>query len=303
VRSPGANELAPVAIFAYRRPHHTRQLIESLRTNDSYANSPLFVFCDGARGEADRDAVAQTRAIVRELVGSRGEILEYETNRGLARSILAGVTELCSRYGQVIVLEDDLVLHSGCLDFLNASLRHYVDDDRVCHVNAYRYPLPPVSAPYFSRLTSSWGWATWQRAWAHFEPDAAKLQSRIRSARLASALDFGGAFPYFRMLQNQAMGQIDSWAIRWYASNLLRGAVAICPNVSQVNCRGFDNTGVHCGVTSQYEVDIGNASLDWPIEISEDIFNYRQMQIFLRSTRRTFPQRVVSKLRQLLSAD
>jgi hypothetical protein len=301
--SPRANKLAPVAIFAYRRPLHTRRLIESLMTNNSYADSPIFVFCDGARGEADGDAVAQTRSTVRDLIGSRAEILESDSNKGLARSITAGVTELCNRFGQVIVLEDDLVLHSGCLDFLNASLRHYVDDERVCHVNAYRYPLPASAAPCFSRLTSSWGWATWQRAWADFEPDAVKLRSRIRSAGLRSHLDFGGAFPYFRMLQNQAVGQIDSWAIRWYASSVLLGRLAICPNVSQVNCRGFDNTGVHCGVTSTYEVEVGDASLDWPIEISEDVSNYRQMQTFFRSTKRTYQQRVVSKLRQLLSAD
>jgi hypothetical protein len=303
VTSLRSNELAPVAIFAYRRPHHIRRLIDSLLANESYARSPIFVFCDGARDETDRDAVAQTRRIVRERIGSHGEIFACETNKGLARSIITGVTELCRRYGRVIVLEDDLVLHPSCLDFLNAALRHYADDDRICHVNAYRFPLPPASAPYFSRLPSSWGWATWQRAWAQFEPDAAKLQRRIRTARLSSALDFAGAFPYYRMLQSQALGRIDSWAIRWYASTLLHGGLAICPNVSQVNNLGFDDTGVHCGVTSSYDVDIGNASPDWPTEVSEDISNYRQMQIFFRGMRGTFPQRVVSKLKKMLLAD
>jgi hypothetical protein len=130
-----------------------------------------------------------------------------------------------------------------------------------------------------------------------------KLQRRIRTAGLASALDFAGAYPYYRMLQNQALGRIDSWAIRWYASNFLHGGLAICPNVSQVHNLGFDNTGVHCGVTSKYDVDIGNASPNWPTEVSEDILNYRQMQIFFRSMRGTFPRRVVSKLKQMLLAD
>jgi hypothetical protein len=295
-----SSEYAPIAIFAFKRPLHTSRLVDSLLRNPILKRSPLFVFCDGARDPTDEAAVAQTRAIVRERLGSYGEIFESATNKGLAQSIIAGVTGLCDRYGRVIVLEDDLELHSSCLTFLNEALRHYANEPKVYHVNAYRYPLPPAAAPHFSRLTSSWGWATWQRAWAHFEPDAVSLEQRVRASRLIRALEFGGTFPYYRMLRYQARQKIDSWAIRWYATVLLRGGLAVCPNVSQVGNHGFDGSGVHCGSTSSYEVDLGAASLQWPSEVSEDILNYKQMQAFFRSVRDSFPRRVLRKLKRTL---
>lgn len=298
----GNHSEAPIAVFAYKRPLHTARLIESLLQNAAVSRSPLFVFCDGPRALDDQEGVAATRRVVRERLGSRCEMIERDGNRGLAASIIAGVTELTRRYGRVIVLEDDLVLHSGCIDFLNAALRRYSDEAAVWHVNAYRYPIPGASAPSFSRLTSSWGWATWERAWAGFEPDAGKLERDIRRAGLVSRMDFGGQFPYYSMLRHQARGRIDSWAIRWYASALLRGGLSISPNASQVLNAGMDGTGVHSGTTSIYSVEIGPASHDWPAKVIEDEETYLQMRAYFRSVKGTVARRAARRLRRLLTA-
>jgi len=291
---------APVAIFVYKRPLHTARLLESLLRNDSASCSPIFVFCDGARAPGDDRAVAATRRVVRETLGTRCELVERDRNWGLAASIIAGVTELTALYGKVIVLEDDLVLHSGCLDFLNAALRRYENETRVWHVNAYRYPIPGAAAPSFSRLASSWGWATWQRAWTGFEPDAEKLGRDIRAAGLASRMDFGGRFPYYEMLRNQARGRIDSWAIRWYASALIRGGLSLYPNASQVINAGMDGTGAHCDSTSEYSVELGAASQDWPAQVAEDEATYLQMRAYFGSVRGTVVRRMARRLKRRL---
>jgi hypothetical protein len=296
-------ECAPIAVFAYNRPAHANRLIDSLLCNELYLRSPVFVYCDGPRGQEDQEAVAQTRKTMRQRLGPHAKIVESEVNKGLARSIITGVTELCHRYGRVIVLEDDLILHPHCLHFLNAALRRYEGVSEIYHVNAYRYPVPSASRPYFSRLPSSWGWATWQRAWINFEPDAAKLARLIRNANLISALDFDGTFPYYEMLQYQALGRIDSWAIRWYASALIHGALALCPNVSQVSNHGFDNSGVHCGVSSDFNVDLGTASEEWPTRESEDVLNFRHMRAFFRSIRGSFARRMLRKLKRMMLAN
>jgi hypothetical protein len=299
---PAATEGAPIAIFAYRRSEHLGRLIDSLLDSPLAQRSPLFVFCDGARDQADEAGVAATRTVAHERLGTRAQIVESALNKGLAQSVIAGVSELCQRFGRVIVLEDDLVLHPQCLAFLNAALARYADEQRVFHINAYRYPLPPASAPSFSRLVSSWGWATWQRAWVNFEPDATLLAQRLRDAKLIASLDFGGAFPFFEMLQSQAAGKVDSWAIRWYASTLLRGGLGLYPNVSQVSNAGFDNSGVHCGTGSIYNVGLGMASERWPAQVAEDPSNYRHMQAFFLRTQGTFPRRALRKLKRLLMA-
>lgn len=296
----GLAELAPIAVFVYRRPQHTARLIESLLANELVGRSRLFVYCDGPRSADELNPVMDTRGIVHMGLGGRAEIIARDTNVGLARSIIGGVTELTRRFGRVIVLEDDLILHSGCIHFLNAALAHYADDRRVYHVNAYRYPLPDATCCSFVRLPSSWGWGTWERAWGEFEPDAALLELRIREAKLVSAMDFGGTFPYFAMLQAQAQGRIDSWAIRWYASVLLRRGLALYPDVSQVINGGMDNSGVHCGATRDFDVTVGTTSARWPSEVVEDEVTYEQMRIFFRGVRETPARRVRRKLKRML---
>jgi hypothetical protein len=291
---------APIAIFVYKRPLHTARLIESLTRNEAASRWPVFVFSDGARFPEENEAVAATRRVVREKLGGCSELTERDTNLGLAASIIAGVTKLTAQYGRVIVLEDDLVLHSGCIDFLNAALRRYADETRVWHVNAYRYPIPEASAPSFSRLPSSWGWATWERAWAGFEPDAAKLERIVRESHLVSRMDFGGRFPYYTMLKHQVRGRIDSWAIRWYASVLIRGGLSVYPNVSQVTNTGIDGTGVHSGTTSAYDVPIGAASHDWPAEIIEDQATYLQMQAYFGKLTGSVVRRIARRLKRTL---
>lgn len=295
-------DMAPVAVFAYRRPFHTARLIDGLVANEGIEGSPLFVFCDGARNGADLEGVTATRRLVRARLGGWATIIEREENLGLTASIIGGVTELCRRYGKVIVLEDDLVLHPGCIGFLNAALRRYADESRVFHVNAYRYPLPIGTAPSLSRLPSSWGWGTWERAWSAFEADATALERRIRERKLASAMDFGGSFPFYAMLRDQVEGRVDSWAIRWYASVLLRGGLAVYPGTSQVINGGMDNSGEHCGTESVYDVDVGAASWNWPGEIAEDEHTYRQMQVFFRSARGTLLRRISRGLKRRLTA-
>lgn len=293
---------APVAIFAHRRPEHLNRLINSLHANEPFARSPVFIFCDGPRSESERLGVEQTRAVARDTLGSRAEIIESAANKGLARSIIDGVTQITEHFGRVIVLEDDLVLHPGCLSFLNAALERYEHEPRVYHVNAYRYPLPPSPAPAFSRLSSSWGWATWRRAWQDFEPDAAELSRRLVRQGLVRAFDFQGTFPYHRMLENQVLGKVDSWAIRWYASILLKGGLAVVPNAAQASNHGFDNSGVHCGTTSKFDVELGEASRAWPQSIAEDPVTFREMKAFFRSVTGTLPIRMARKLKELLSA-
>jgi hypothetical protein len=194
------------------------------------------------------------------------------------------------------------MVHPQCLQFLNAALNRYALDARVYHVNAYRYPMPPTQLPYFSRLPSSWGWATWQRAWTNFEAGADQLAQRVLATGRARNMDFDGSFPYFQMLRNQARGNLDSWAIRWYAAALLADGLALCPSASQVTNTGLDNSGEHCGVSSDYDVAMGPSSEEWPAEVAEDADNIRQMRDFFRGIRPTLTRRILHRVKRTMLA-
>lgn len=125
-------EYAPILLFTYNRPTHTRQLIESLLANEEAAESRLFVYSDAARNAADQEAVAEVRRHLHALTGFLSvEVTERTENQGLAANVIAGVTEQVNRYGRVIVLEDDLTVSPYFLRFMNKALNVYEDEPRV----------------------------------------------------------------------------------------------------------------------------------------------------------------------------
>ena len=102
---------APIALFAYARPDHTRQAIDSLLQNPEAAQSDLYVFSDGPKTEDKREAVEANRRYLRTITGFKSvNLVERSENWGLSRSLIAGITDLTERFGQVIVVEEDLIL-------------------------------------------------------------------------------------------------------------------------------------------------------------------------------------------------
>lgn len=247
-------ELAPIALFAFKRPDHTRRALESLARNPEFGLSPLHVFCDGARRSDEQAEVQATRSVVQAFEHSNKTVHQADVNRGLAASIIDGVSQLCALHGKVIVVEDDLVVAPVFLDFLNRALDRYTDAPNVMQVSAHMFPIELQAGAddaVFMPFITSWGWATWQRAWQQFDP-AAQAFARLADDRaMRRRFDLGNRYPYFRMLKKQRAGEIDSWAIRWYLSVFMRDGLVLYPRRSLVSNEGFDGTGTHCGTDGE----------------------------------------------------
>jgi hypothetical protein len=251
----GIAAVAPLALFVFRRPEHTRRTLAALATNPGFEQTPLVVYCDGARRPADAAAVAEVRRIVHSWPHPRKTVIEATANRGLANSIIEGVDSLCHRHGAVIVVEDDLIVEPGFLDYMQSALRRYAHDPRLMQVSGYMFPLaqPDGRASTLLPMTTSWGWATWRRAWQHFDPTAANAARLASSMALRYRFDLDGSYPYFDMLQRQLRGETDSWAIRWYLSVFLADGLVLYPGrtlVRNTTCPGWidccDRPGSHC---------------------------------------------------------
>jgi len=239
---------SPIALFVYNRPEHTRRAIESLIQCPEFADSLLYVFCDGAKRQEDIDRVMQTRDVVRSLVGAKAEIIEAAKNQGLANSIISGVTRLCNTYKRVIVLEDDLVVMPEFLAFLNAALEKYQNEPSVMQVSGHMFPVPEFinrTEALFLPFTTSWGWGTWKRAWDCFDPEASGWEVLQTDREMRSRFNLDGNFDYFNMLKRQMCGRIDSWAIRWYWSVFKMKGCVLFPPTTYVSNIGFDGSGTH----------------------------------------------------------
>lgn len=280
--------LAPILLFAYNRPRHLQHTVEALAHNPLAQESELFVFSDGARTEDDREDVELVRSYIHTIEGFKTvHRIERDRNYGLAANIIDGVTDIVNRYGRVIVLEDDLVTAPGFLQFMNDALDTYADEPRVGHIQAYDFTQNPrLPETFLIKFTGSWGWATWQRAWQHFNPDGQYLLNELHRRHLTSRFDFNGKYGFTRMLRRQVEGKNNSWAIRWNASLFLQDILSLNVGRSLVQNEGFDGSGTHCGADHLYEAQLYKERLRVE-KISPVTENLEARKIFERYYART----------------
>lgn len=179
------------------------------------------------------------------------EVVEQDHNLGLARSIVSGVTELCRRYGTVIVIEDDLIVGSDFLHYMIESLKKYENDDKVMQVGGFTISKPEglLSDVFLLPVTTSWGWATWEKAWQHFSWEPKDYNFAQQDSAWRSRFNLNNTCSFIDMLEDRLEGRNDSWAILWwYSVSRQRGLVSY-PKESLVWNGGFDGSGVHCGKT------------------------------------------------------
>ena len=240
--------LAPIVLFVYNRAKHTRQTIEALQRNELAKESVLIIFSDAAKSQQQEEPVNEVRQYIQQINGFKSvSIVERENNFGLANSIIDGVTSILNEYGRIIVLEDDLIVTPHFLAFMNRALDKYETETQVIQVSGYMFPITIEikEDALFLPLTTSWGWATWKRAWELFDPEA-KGYARVKTdLKLRKQFNLDGAYDYFSMLEAQLAGKVDSWAVRWQLSSFLNNKLTVYPKISLIVNAGFDGSGTH----------------------------------------------------------
>lgn len=283
--------LAPISLFVFKRPEHTLRTLKSLAKNPEFAASPFFIYCDGARNGAEAVHVEEARNLVRNWPHPQKTIIERDRNWGLANSIIAGVTELCERYGKVIVVEDDLIVSCVFLQYLNVALEHYVDEAQVMQISAHLFPVS-IQSEYDAVMmpfTTSWGWATWDRAWKYFDPNMSGYEKLKSDRALRRRFDMDGAYPYFRMLKRQAAAKVDSWAIRWNLSVFLQNGLVVFPKHSLVRHDGYDATATHATRRDQsVNTDVWSEPIKNYPPVTLDYSAFSAVSSFFRSERSLF---------------
>lgn len=294
---------APIALFVYNRPQHTERTIKFLKQNQLASESRLFIFSDGFKSTEDEAKVLEVRELLKNIDGFKSvELIERKENMGLANSVIAGVSRLVKDYKQVIVMEDDLITSPYTLTYFNEALDRYRNEDQVMHIGAYMYPLKENNIPesFFYRAATSWGWATWDRAWQHFEPNIDTLMAQF-DARKRSAFSIEHKMNFWKQMQDFKAGKNNSWAIRWYASIFLKGGLTLNPAQSLVNNIGHDGTGIHSGINDIYNVIINPKPIsDYPVEIKENKAAYETIKEFLSTRKGNLWERLKRYLKQRL---
>ncbi len=247
--------LAPIVFFAYNRPNHTRQTLESLSRANLADKSSLWIYIDGPKA----DASAETRAAIEEVKKVAAEkkwckevfIIASEINKGLFKANIEGVTKIVNQFGKIIAMEDDGVVSPGFLTYMNDALDFYENIPQVMHVGAFTRPdlqtaVDEIKDPtYFFYHTITWGWGTWKRAWDKFNPDALAVHKAVTKKGNIKKLNMDGTFEFYWGLKAVAKKPF-SWNTIWHSVVFLNDGLCLYPVKSLVENIGHDGSGTNC---------------------------------------------------------
>ena len=297
---------APVLLFTYNRLSHTQRCVEALLKNHLSSESELFIYSDAAKDIAQQESVKEVRNFIHTIQGFKAiTIIERDKNWGLAKNIIDGVTTQVNRYGKVIVLEDDLVVAPFFLQFMNEALETYKYEPKIGHIQACDFTQDPsLPDTFLIKFTGSWGWATWDRAWKHFNPNGKELLQEMQKRQLTHAFDMNGKYGFTRMLRRQIEGKNNSWAIRWNASLFLKDILSLNVGRSLVQNEGFDGSGTNCGGGGLYASNLYMQQLPViPISPIEENLKARQAYIRYYARTNSFWAKAIRRIKRTLKGD
>ncbi len=247
-----SNKYAPVVAFAYNRADKIIGCLKTLEQNPEAVETRLFIYCDGAKNEKGAASVQETRKALREYKDKSKfldiTIIEAEQNKGLAKSIIDGVTEVMNQYQRAIIVEDDLIVSKRFLEFMNGALEYYRDNDRIGAISAYTYPIKGLETYnkniYIMHKGDCWGWATWADRWNDASWADVNYNEYFKDRKLRKRFEnTENGWDLLMLLQSQ--NKISSWAVRWVLNLLKKDLLTVYPSSSYVTNAGFDGSGTH----------------------------------------------------------
>ncbi len=275
----------PVALLIFQRPDTTAKVFaEVARARPR----KLLVVADGPRanreGEAERCAAA--RRIIEGVDWPCEVLTNYaERNLGCKHRVSTGLDWVFEQVPEAIILEDDCVPDVSFFRYCEELLMRYRDDERVMCISGTNFWPGPARTEYsygFSRYSLIWGWASWRRAWRHYDVDinvwplvrdGGWLTDVLRDA--AAVEDWSWIFERLRE------GEIDTWDYQWTLACWLQNGLCVLPTANLVRNIGFGMFETH----PQPALSLSLHEMDFPLK--HPMFMVRD-EIVDAYTQRTF---------------
>ena len=250
--------LAPIVLFVYNRLDCLQRTINSLKKNRLSRETDLYIFSDGPKNEKDLIIINTVRNYLDTITGFRKIERNYSSvNKGLASSIIEGVTLIIKKYGKVIVVEDDLIVSSNFLDWMNQALVKFQFENNIFSVSGFSPQIKCWDYPYDSfmaRKAHCWGWGTWSDRWETVDWNIADWNEFRFNKKNQKEFDQLGS-EMSGLLFACMEGRICSWWIRFSYNQFKQNKLTVYPCQSKVINDGFTSEATHCCVYNRYRVD------------------------------------------------
>ncbi len=284
--------LAPIILFVYNRPEHTRKTVEALLKNEFASESELYIFADGPKNDAGDELIGRIRDVrtyIRGIIGFKElNIIEQNHNVGLDTSIINGVTQVLQKHGRCIIVEDDIVTHPWFLRYMNECLEKYKQDERIYMIGGHNVRM---KIPWWYRKDvflvhrgCSWGWATWKDRWETIDWTMQGYDNFLKDEKQQKLFCRGGD-DMLPMLIEQMQNEVPAWDIRFCYTLMKKDSYVLLPVKSLVLNYGFDGSGEHCGILDPKTITAdlpGGKEYDmtFPVKIEPEYFMQRNFKKF-----------------------
>jgi hypothetical protein len=304
---------APIALFTFNRIDHIKKTVETLLNNKGISESDLYIFSDEGKNEKEKAVVQKVRAYIDAIQGfNKIHKVYHAENKGLAQSIIHGVSDILKSHDRVIVLEDDLQTTPWFLTFMNEALAFYLPD-QVWSVAAYSPNIEiPKSYPfetYMVHRNCSWGWATWKQNWEKVDWEVKDFNEFYTSKLKRKQFERGGN-DLSVMLLKQQQQMIHSWSIRFNYAAYKNKLPTVYPIKSLVKNLGTDGSGTNMKKSNKYQSDLQLDKIDKAYFCGGDFFNttienrfckFYNTSVYRRIINFFKTQQAVCKLNKVLS--
>jgi hypothetical protein len=269
----------PVCYFIFNRPTFTNLSFSIIK---SQRPEKLFIIADGPRSQIETDKVncAAVRQIVEKIDWPCQVFRDFSaTNLGAKKRISSGLNWVFSHVDRAVILEDDCLAHTDFFRFCEVLLDRYETDERVFTITGNNFQggrSHGESSYYFSRHPHSWGWATWRRAWRHYQEGIPFWPEWSGSPDWFSKYPERVERRYWKRIfdKTYSADPYDAWDYPWTACVRYRGGLCATPNVNLVTNIGFGSAATNTLLENDPCANIETVSIGCithPSRISHDV--------------------------------
>ncbi|MEI6437336.1 MAG: glycosyltransferase family 2 protein [Candidatus Omnitrophota bacterium] len=245
----------PVLFLVFNRPSTARRVWEAIRRARP---ERLFIAADGPRLNKSED-LAKCRE-VKDIVSlvdwpCEVKLLYREENLGCKLAISSAIDWFFSQVEEGIILEDDCLPDATFFPYCQQMLARYRDDQRIMAVSGINLQFGRKrgdASYYFSKHIHVWGWASWRRAWKHYDVTI-KAWPQFRDGGYLKDLwhDDKKVQYWTRIYDFVYGGEIDTWDYQWEFAMWQQGALNVMPSVNLVSNIGFGSDSTHTDDTHE----------------------------------------------------
>ncbi|MBD2504256.1 glycosyltransferase family 2 protein [Anabaena azotica] len=280
----------PITLIIFKRPQTTEKVFQLIRQAQP---KQLFVIADGPRHDrADEAEKCQaTREIIERVDWDCEVIKNYsDVNLGCAVRVSSGLDWVFSHVEQTIILEDDCIPHPSFFRFCEELLEKYQNDTRIASISAQNIQPQHKQTNYsyyFSRYSHCWGWATWRRAWQHYDLYM-KLWKQVQAENLLNdiLIDPKAVSYWQRKLQTIYDNPTGiTWDYQWTFACWMQGSLSITPKVNLVSNVGVGADSTHFASNQEFSfINVPTQAMEFPLQHPPYIVRNVEADIFTQKT-------------------